>query len=185
MPEEIDQLILHECGHFYMSIQFKILPEFIIFHKSAGKRIGAVYTSLNKRLINDETALFYTIAGGMIAEVSILGEFKESRCKDDINQIQEKLGPFDEKEVFRMAKFIDKRDLMKLYDWVKRECNETDPIIGSDIILKSGLRSSFLVKIMAMKRKIIGGGYKNKKLALETVRKIREQKSFDTSALRD
>lgn len=155
--EEIKEnaLVLHEAGHFYMSICFNNLPDFVFFTNS----FGAVYS--RKRPASSEAGKierFYTTAGGMIAEAAFFSAYEQNRASDDISELIGAFRGFDKPEVFRMAASIDKNDIFLIYQYILNKRRSGRKIIwGSDIVLRSGTKSSASIKFKAIIRKIFRG----------------------------
>lgn len=181
----IDHLTLHETGHFYLNLKFSVIPEFVTIANSGDRRTGLVYTIKHRNLYkNGKMGIFYTMAGGMIAEACMLGNFKENRCKDDIEQIIATFGGFDMNEVFRISDSIDKEDMMRAYNFIHQKLFNNSVVKGSDIVLKSGMKSSTPMKIIALKRKVFGRGFSNYGEVSNILHRISSQNDFNVADFR-
>lgn len=181
----IDHLTLHETGHFYLNLQFSVIPEFVTIINSGDRRTGLVYTRKHSNLEkNSKMGIFYTMAGGMIAETCMLGEFEKNRCEDDIQQIIATFGGFDMNEVFSISESIDKQDLMRAYNFIHQKLSDDSVVKGSDIVLKSGVESSAPMKVIALKRKAFGRGFSNYGEVSNILHRISGQNDFNVADFR-
>lgn len=182
----MNQLVLHETGHFYFAIQFSVLPEFVTIVEKNGVNTGIVYATKSSSLLeNERMSLFYTIAGGMIAEAHIFNRLEYNRCKDDIEQLIKYFGVFDKNEIFRIAAELDHDDLMRAYSFILKSLEDKEMVTGAEIILESGMRSSLRMKLIAWKRLFFGKGFSNKEKSEALLKDIRSQEVFNVSDFRE